>query len=101
MMEDGQVGATTNAVVFGQFPSFVASLVLFTAQYAYLSWLAWSGLLPLFLIVLPLIAYPIHLWWAINAYRTGLSAQSIEQFEIRYRFLYAIIGLAMLVSAFR
>ena len=101
MIKDREVGATTNAVVFGQFPSFVASLVLFTAQYAYLYWLAWSGLLPGFPIALPLVAYPIQLWWAISAYRGGLSAQSIEQFEIRYRVLYAIIGLAMLVSAVR
>jgi len=100
MMQDRQAGATTNAMVFGQLPSFFASLILFTMQYVYLFWLAWSGLVPLFLAPCSLVAYPIHIWWAMKTLRRGLTAESITQFETRYRVLYAIIGLLMLLSIF-
>jgi 4-hydroxybenzoate polyprenyltransferase len=100
VLEDRQVGAKTNAVVFGQLPSFVVGLILFTAQYFYLFWLAWSGLIPRFLVALPIAFYPIHICWALLILRSGLTSDSITRFENRYRILYAIIGLAMLLSTF-
>jgi len=101
MSIDRDVGARTNAVVFGKLGSFVASLILFTVQYAYLFWLAWSGLFPRWIAILPLVAWPIHLRWAVESFRRGLTAESVGNFEKQYRVLYAIIGLVMLVSAFR
>ena len=98
---DREVGARTNAIVFGKLGSFVASLILFTVQYAYLFWLAWSGLLTRWIAFLPLVAWPIHFWWAIESFRRGLTPESVEYFEKQYRVLYAIIGLAMLLSAVR
>lgn len=100
LVEDRHVGAKTNAVVFGQLPSFVASLILFTAQYLYLFWLAWSGLVPRFLTAFPIILYPVQIWWAVLALRSGLTSENITRFQNRYRILYAIIGLAMLLSIF-
>lgn len=101
VLEDRHVGANTNAIIFGQLPCFVAGLILFTAQYVYLFWLAWSGLIPRFLVALPIILYPIQISWAVLALRRGLTRQSIILFENRYRILYAIIGLAMLLSIFK
>jgi 4-hydroxybenzoate polyprenyltransferase len=96
--EDRRVGARTNAVVFGQLPCFFAGVILFTAQYFYLFVLAWSGLIPRFLAALPIVFYPIHIWWSVVALRSGLTSESIIRFENRYRILYAIIGLTMLLS---
>ena len=101
VLEDRHVGAKTNAVVFGQLPSFVASLVLFTVQYVYLFWLAWSGLIARFIAVLPLVSYPVHIWLAVVTLRSGLSSANVTRFEKRYRVLYAVIGLAMLLSIIR
>ena len=101
VLEDRHVGAKTNAVVFGQLPSFVASLVLFTIQYVYLFWLAWSGLIARFIAVLPLVSYPVHIWLAVVTLRSGLSSANVTRFEKRYRVLYAVIGLAMLLSIIR
>jgi hypothetical protein len=84
--------------VFGQFPSFVAGLILFTTQYLYLLWLAWSGLVPRFISVLPIVCFPIHIWWGVQAFRRGLTSETLTQFENRYRILYAIIGLVILLS---
>jgi len=98
--EDRHVGARTNAVVFGQRPTFFAGLILFTVQYIYLFWLAWSGLIPRFLAALPIAFYPIHIGWAVLTLRYGFTAESISRFEDRYRVLYAVIGLAMLLSIF-
>lgn len=98
VLEDRHVGAKTNAVVFGQRPSFAASMVLFTVQYLYLFWLAWSELIPRFLAALPIIFYPAHIAWAVSTVRRGLTTENITQFQSRYRLLYAIIGLALLLS---
>jgi 4-hydroxybenzoate polyprenyltransferase len=98
--EDRQLGATTNAIVFGLRPNFFAGVVLFTIQYVYLFILAWSGIVPRFLTVLPVVFFPIHIGWTILTLRQGLSRESITRFQNRYRILYALIGLAMLVSVF-
>jgi 4-hydroxybenzoate polyprenyltransferase len=100
ILEDRQVGAKTNAVVFGPRPTFFAGIVLFTAQYIYLFVLAWSGLIPRFLAILSVVCYPIHLSWSLLALRRGLNSEVIIRFQNRYRLLYALIGLAMFLSIF-
>lgn len=96
--EDRRVGTKTNAVVFGQRATFFAGLILFTVEYMYLFWLAWSGLIPRFLVVLPVVFYPIHISWSVAPLRNGLTSTSITKFENRYRILYVLIGLALLLS---
>lgn len=98
--EDHRVGAKTNAIAFGSRPNFFAGLILFSLEYFYLFALAWSGVVPRFLAVLPIVFYPIHILWSVMALRDGLTSESIVRFQIRYRILYALIGLTMLFSFF-
>jgi 4-hydroxybenzoate polyprenyltransferase len=97
--EDRQFGARTNAIVFGPRRNFFAGAVLFTVQYLYLFGLAWSGLIPRLLVFLPIVFFPIHIIWTIQTLRRGLNSESITRFQNRYRILYVLIGLTMLLSA--
>jgi 4-hydroxybenzoate polyprenyltransferase len=96
--EDRRLGARTNAIVFGSRTSLFAGVILFTLQYLYLFLLAWSGLIPRFLAVLPIVFYPIHVFWLMLTLRSGLTSENITRFQNRYRVLYALIGLAMLIG---
>lgn len=99
VLEDSHAGAKTNAIVFGQLPCFIAGLILFTSQYLYLFWLAWSGFIPRPLVILSFACYAIHMWWAVLTLRGDLTAASITRFEKRYRVLYVTIGLVLLWSS--
>jgi 4-hydroxybenzoate polyprenyltransferase len=87
----------TNAVAFGQRRTFAASLVLFTLAYALLLLLALQGILPRPLAALAAL-YPLHLRWSLKALAEGFSYKSIRRLQARYRTLYAIVGLAMVVA---
>jgi 4-hydroxybenzoate polyprenyltransferase len=90
-------GIRTNAVAFGRKRSFVAGLVLFTAAYALLAALAALGVLPRVL-VLAATLYPVHLRMSLRALREGLTLESLRRLQTCYRLLYAIIGVAMMVT---
>ena len=98
--EDRRVEAKTNAIVFGRNASFLAGLVFFTGQYACLFAVAWANLIPRFLAVLPVICWPVHVWWWLGTFRSGLTPQNISRFQLRYRILYVAMGLAILLSLF-
>jgi len=87
----------TNAVAFGQRRTFAASLVLFTLAHALLLLLALQGTLPRPLAALVAL-YPIHLCWSLKALAEGLTYASVCRLQARYRALYAIVGLAMVVA---
>jgi 4-hydroxybenzoate polyprenyltransferase len=91
-------GLRTNAVFFGKGRTFLAGLVLFTLAYADLAWLAYRGLIPAALGVLPLVLYPIHLVLSVRALRRGLSFDSVGRLQRGYRMLYALIGLGMVAA---
>ena len=97
--EDREVGAKTNAIVFGARPNFFAGLILFAIQYAYLFMLAFGKVVPNFLALLAIICFLVHAFWSIAALRSGLTSESISRFQNRYRMLYALLGLAMLAAA--
>ena len=40
----------------------------------------------------------LHLWWALQTLRAGLTFENIRQLQVRYRALYAIIGLLMVAA---
>lgn len=90
-------GIRTNAVTFGPARSFAAGFLLFTAAYIVLVALAANGAVPR---VVMLVAglYPLHLWWTLRAWRAGLGFDNIRRLQLRYRALYAIIGLIMAVG---
>lgn len=87
----------TNAVAFGRRRTFAASLALFTLAHALLLLLALQGTLPRPLAVL-VVLYPVHLHWSLEALAEGLTYTSVRRLQARYRTLYAIIGLAMVVA---
>lgn len=93
-------GIRTNAVAFGSTPAFVAGLVLFTLAYADLFALAAARIVPLPLVVLPLLLYPVHVVWSIATLRRGLTFTTVSRFQNRYRLLYALIGVGMVAALF-
>ena len=96
---DADNGITTNAVLFGQRRTFAASLVLFTLAQILFLLLALQGILPRPLVVLVAL-YPLQLHWSFEALREGLTYPSISRLQARYRALYAIVGLAMVVALY-
>lgn len=97
---DRQNGLRTNAVVFGKRSAFFAGLAIFTLAYGYLFLLAWFDLVPRPLAIVPILLCPLHLFWSMSTLRDGLSSESLGRFQNRYRLLYMLIGLSMLVALF-
>jgi hypothetical protein len=62
--------------------------------------LAGTELVPHPLALLPILLYPLHVFWSVRALREGLNPDSLSRFQIRYRLLYAIIGLGVLFALF-
>jgi 4-hydroxybenzoate polyprenyltransferase len=94
---DVRNGIRTNAVIFGQRRTFAASLALFTLSQALLLFLALRGILPRSLAAL-VVLYPIHLRWSLQALAEGLTYASICRLQVRYRALYAVVGLAVVAA---
>ena len=97
---DRQNRLKTNAVTFGKRRTFLAGLTVFTLAYVWMLVLARSELVPRSLALLPILLYPLHVFWSVRALREGLSPESLSRFQIRYRLLYVIIGLGMLFALF-
>lgn len=87
----------TNAVAFGQRRTFAASLALFTLAHALLLLLALQGIFPFALAALTAL-YPLHLYWSFKTLAEGLTYAGIRRLQTRYRALYAVFGLAMVVA---
>ncbi len=96
---DARSAIRTNAVSFGRRRTFVASLILFTLSYAVLFLLALQGTLPRPLAAL-VVLYPFHLRWSLTALAEGLTPTSLRRLQARYRVLFALIGLAMVVALY-
>lgn len=90
-------GIRTNAVAFGRRAAFLASVFLFMAAYAVLAGLAVFEVMPGLLVWSPLAAV-VHLVWSAAAIRRGLSHDTAIWMQRRYRGLYALIGLAILMG---
>ena len=90
-------GIKTNAVIFGKTTTFAAALAVFTFAHAYLVALAARAIVPRALVALAIL-YPLHLYWSLATLRSGLTFESIRRLQARYRALYTIIGIAMLVA---
>jgi 4-hydroxybenzoate polyprenyltransferase len=91
---DAVNGIRTNAVIFGPRRTFAASVVLFTLAQILLLLLALGGILPGPLAGVVAL-YPIQLYWSFKALNEGLTYASVSRLQVRYRALYALIGLAM------
>jgi 4-hydroxybenzoate polyprenyltransferase len=87
----------TNAVTFGRRRTFAASLALFTLAHIILFLLALRGTLPRPIMAVVAL-YPVQLHWSLETLREGLDYASVRRLQARYRALYAVVGLAMVVA---
>ena len=90
-------GIGTFAVTFGCKRGFLASFCLFTTAYLSIGVLAALGALP------KLLLASIFVWlaqarWSLQALRRGLGATTALWMQRRYRLLFAVVGLAMLIN---
>lgn len=94
---DAASAIRTNAVNFGPVFTFTASLGLFALANIVLVLLALWGMLP-HLLAGVVVLFPVQVYWSFRACRDGLSYASVSWLQTRYRVLYAIVGLAMLLA---
>ncbi|MFC5489924.1 UbiA family prenyltransferase [Dokdonella soli] len=94
---DSLNGIRTNALAFGKVHTFIAGLALFTAAYALLAALAASGAVPHVLLFAAAL-YPLHLCASLWALRSGLTFERLRQLQRLYRLLFAVIGIAMIMT---
>jgi 4-hydroxybenzoate polyprenyltransferase len=90
-------GIQTNAVKFGRAWSLTTGFLLFTAADILLFILAIRGVVPNVLVVIAAV-YPLHLWWTLRTLADGLTFENIRRLQVRYRVLYAIIGIIMVFA---
>lgn len=89
-------GIRTTAVAFGRRPAFLASFCLFTAAYALVVGLAAAGLVPGVLLLTGFV-WLLQAVWSLQALRRGLGLETALWMQRRYRLLFALVGLAMLI----
>jgi 4-hydroxybenzoate polyprenyltransferase len=94
---DAMNAIRTNAVVFGPRRTFAASLILFALAHVLFLALAMRGVLPRPLATIVLL-FPIQLYWSFKTLREGLTYASVSRLQVRYRALYAVIGLAIVTA---
>lgn len=87
----------TNAVIFGPRRTFVVSLVLFTLAHVLLFVLTLQGILPRSLAAV-VVLLPVQLYWSFRTLRHGLTYERVSRLQTRYRALYALVGLAMMMA---
>lgn len=93
--------ARTNAVAFGKRATFIAGLIVFTLAYLCLFLLSSFHFVSGAVGFLPVVFYPLHLFWSLRALRAGLRPEVLHRFQIQYRSLYAVIGILMAYAATR
>jgi 1,4-dihydroxy-2-naphthoate octaprenyltransferase len=95
---DVRNGIRTNAVVFGCRRTFLGSLLVFTAAYVTLVSLALVAFVPRPLLG-SILLWPCQVAWHFRALRSGLGFDMACWMQRRYRVLFALLGLAMFVTA--
>jgi 4-hydroxybenzoate polyprenyltransferase len=96
--EDQRSQCRTNAVRFGQKAVFIFASLLFGFSFLLLYWLAEKGLF-IGVIKYAVILYLLYLALAVQAYRTGLTRDSVRQLRNQYRILFAVIALTMMIGS--
>jgi 4-hydroxybenzoate polyprenyltransferase len=82
----------TNAVTFGKMRGFIGGLILFTIADILLAVLALCRIVPRPLAVVVLII-PLQVYWSMTTIQSGMTFASIQRLQVRYRALYAGMGL--------
>jgi 4-hydroxybenzoate polyprenyltransferase len=88
-------GIRTKAAIVGKRRAFLGAVGLFAASYSYLAWLAWNSIVAARLGLVSMLLLPVHLRWSAEAWRDGLTCQSVARLRDRYRLLFAVIGLGI------
>jgi 4-hydroxybenzoate polyprenyltransferase len=96
---DAVNGIRTNAVAFGARVTFTASLALFAIAQMLLLVLALTGVLPRSLAAV-IAVFPMQVQWSLETLRDDLTYARISRLQTRYRSLYAVIGVAMVVALY-
>jgi 4-hydroxybenzoate polyprenyltransferase len=96
---DHRAGLGTTAVRFGARRAFVASFLLFTVAVGLVADLGIAGTAPPLLALAAVALYPVQGLFFWRALRHGLTFDAIDGYRARYRLLYALIGLAVALSA--
>ena len=96
--EDRLAGIRTNAVQFGQTRAFWLSFGLFGLSFVLLVWLSAVGILPAVTGYLRFLS-PLYAYWAMQVMRAGLPSGLVRQLRNRYRILFSVIGLVLLIGA--
>ena len=92
-------GIGTNAVTFGKARSFVSGLAMFTIADLLLAVLASRAVVPRGLAVV-VVFYAWYIYGSLGAVHAGLSFESVRQLQVRYRALYAVVGVLMIATVF-
>lgn len=90
-------GIRTSAVVFGCKRTFVVSVLIFSAAYVMLAGLSHFGFVP-GLLFLSMFLWALHVAWSLQAHRRGLGFETALWMQRRYRLLFGVVGLVMLVK---
>ena len=93
---DRAEGIRTFAVAHGRTQGFLLSLGLFTVAYALIIWLAAVGSAPEILLG-SVVAWVLQVGWSLQALERGLGLETALWMQRRYRVLFALVGLAMLL----
>ena len=89
-------GIETVAVRYGCRRGFLASFCLFTTAHLLIVGLAALGLLPQILLASAAL-WLVQARWSLQAMRRGLGYETAVWIQTRYRLLFALVGLAMLL----
>jgi len=89
-------GIGTVAVRFGCRRGFLASFCLFTTAYLLIVGLAALGVLAKILFA-SAVLWLLQARWSLQAVRRGLGSETAVWIQDRYRLLFALVGLAMLL----
>ena len=90
-------GIGTVAVTFGCRRGFLASFCLFTTAYLLIVGLAALEVLPRILLASSLL-WVLQAKWSLQALQRRLGAETALWMQRRYRLLFALVGLAMLLG---
>jgi 4-hydroxybenzoate polyprenyltransferase len=96
--QDRLAQCQTNAVRFGRKPVFIFASLFFGASFLLLNWLVEEGFFP-GAIRYTAILYLVYAALAMQAYRKGLTRESVQYLRHQYRILFAIVVLAMLIGS--
>jgi 4-hydroxybenzoate polyprenyltransferase len=95
---DRRAGLETAAVRLGPRRAFVVSFALFTIAVGLIVGLGLGRMAPPLLAGAAAAVYPVQALFFARALRDGLTFAAVDRYRARYRLLYALTGLALVLS---